>query len=103
VDGRFLEELVVWHHRERGNLRAAETEVALRGPSTGYPKNLVALEVVSPSRAVSIAVWDSGEYEVETFREDRGWEPGVEVGTLPDPANVAGLLDRATAEFRGRT
>jgi hypothetical protein len=103
VDRQFLEELVVWHHRERGTLRAAGTDVELRGPSTAYDKNLVALEVVSPSRAVSVVVWDSGEYEVITCLADDGWEPAISTDTLPDPQSVAGLLDRATAEFRGRT
>lgn len=99
MDRQFLDELVAWHHRARENLRAAGTDVELRGPSTAYDKNLVALEVVSPSRAVSVVVWDSGEYEVITCLADDGWEPAISTDTLPDPQSVAGLLDRSVTDF----
>jgi len=102
VNRRFLDEFVAWHLRVGDTLRSEGVDVTLRAATADLGKNSVALELMSPSRAMSVVVWESGEYEVITFLEDHGWEPEVEVGDLPDPESVAGLLDRATAEFPGR-
>jgi hypothetical protein len=103
MDERFLDEFVAWHLRVGDTLRSGGVEVTLKGPTVDFGKNSVVLELMSPSRAMSVVVWESGEFEVITALEDHRWEPEVEVGDLPDPESVAGLLDRATAEFPGRT
>jgi len=96
MNKEFLDELMAWNVRESEKLRSAGTDVVLKGPTIGFSKNSVGLELTSPSRVMTVVVWDSGEYEVITALEDLGWELDVEVGDLPDPKSVASLLDRVT-------
>lgn len=83
----LLQEVVYWYERKRAARAYSGIRSSIREFTPGaFPKDSAEVSFKSPIILSSATIWDSGEWETETFA----------LGTRDEPARVSGNFETGT-------